>query len=125
MAQGETVDHISGKQGHPLPPDLSVELTPPQRHALEHHLRREILRTLHRSEGPRSPGEIAAALPTETSVSLISYHAHVLESCGGLSLADVQPAGETLARRYASKLAGDTQIVAILQATEALDRPSN
>jgi hypothetical protein len=125
MAQGETVDHVSGKQGHPLPPDLSVALTPPQRHALEHHLRREILRTLHRSEGPRSPGEIAAALPTEASVSLINYHAHVLESCGSLSLADVQPTGETLARRYTSKLAGDIQIVAILQATEALDRPSN
>jgi len=125
MAQGETVDHISGKRGHPLPPDLSVDLTPPQRHALEHHLRREILRTLHRSDGPRSPAEIAAALPAETSVSLVSYHAHVLESCDSLSLADVEPTGETLARRYTSKVAGDTRIVAILQATEPLDRPSN
>jgi DNA-binding transcriptional ArsR family regulator len=125
MAQGDTVDHISGKQGHPLPPDLSVDLTPPVRHALNHHLRREILRTLHRSEDPRSPAEIAAALPTETSVSLISYHAHVLENCGILSVADVQPTGETLARHYTSKLAGDTLIVSILQATEPLDRPSN
>lgn len=125
MAQGDTVNHISGKQGHPLPPELSAELTAPLRHALDHHLRREILRTLHRGDDPRSPGEIAAALPTETSVSLISYHAHVLENCGSLGLAEVQPAGETLSRRYTSKLAGDPQIVAILQATEPLDRPSN
>jgi len=125
MAQGDTVDHISGRQGHPLPPDLSVDLTPPVRHALDHHLRREILRTLHRSEGPRSPAEIATALPTETSVSLVSYHAHVLETCGVLGLDDAQPTDDALNRRYTSKLAGDTGIVAILQTTEALDRPSN
>jgi len=125
MAQGDTVDDVSGRQGHPLPPDLGAELTPPVRHALDHYLRREILRVLHRSDGPRSPAEIAAALPGEASVSLISYHAHVLESCDGLSLAAVQPTGETLARRYTSKLAGDTLIVSILQITEPLDRPLN
>jgi len=125
MAEGDTVNHIPGRQGHPLPPDLGAALTPTMRHALDHHLRREILRTLHRSEGPRSPGEIAAALPAETSVSLVSYHAHVLESCGSLNLADVQPTGDTLAHRYASNVSGDTQIVSILQTTEALDRPLN
>lgn len=125
MSQGDTVDHISGKQGHPLPPDLSAELTPPERHALEHHLRREILRTLHRSDGPRSPAEIAASLPDGNSLSLVSYHANVLESCGSLSLDDVESNSEALSHRYTSKVAGDTRIVAILQATEALDRPSN
>lgn len=125
MAQGDTVDHISGRHGHPLPPELSAELTASMRHALDHHLRREILRTLHRSDGPLSPGEIAAAWPTETSVSLVSYHAHVLETSACLSLADAQPAGETVAPRYTSTLSGDTRIVSILQTTEPLDRPSN
>jgi hypothetical protein len=120
MAEEDMVDHISGDGGRRLPVELGADLAPPLRHALDHPLRRQILRALASNEDAHSPSEIAATWP-ESSVSLVSYHAHVLESCGGLSLADVEPAGDTLARRYTSAVANDAQVAAILAATESLD----
>jgi len=55
-------------------------------------------------------------------VTLINYHAAVLERCDLVRVIENDVAGESFSRRYASNVAEDAQIIAILSATEALDR---
>jgi DNA-binding transcriptional ArsR family regulator len=122
MAKEESSDQFRGEQGRRLPLELAELVAPPIEHALNHPLRREILRALNQSEGPRSAGEIATGSLPKAGVTLINYHAGVLESCEVVRIAEVDPAGESIARRYASNVADDPQIAAILGATEPLDQ---
>jgi DNA-binding transcriptional ArsR family regulator len=121
MAKEETTGQIRGKHARRLPIELAAQLAPPVEHALNHPLRREILRSLNQSEGPRSAGEIATGSLPKTGVTLINYHATVLETCEVVRVAETESNGESHARRYASNVAGDPQIAAILGATEPLD----
>lgn len=124
MGQEETFGPIRGKHARKLPLELAELLTPPVEHALNHPLRREILRALNASDEPRSAGEIVSGSLPKTGVTLVSYHASVLESADVLRVAEVEPSNESFARRYSSNVANDPQIVAILGATESLDRLS-
>jgi DNA-binding transcriptional ArsR family regulator len=105
-----------------LPPQLAAQLTAPTRDALGHPLRRQILRTLNESSEPRSPGEIAVTALPHASVSVVSYHAQVLESCDSVAMTGTREVRGTVAPLYASKVAGDEQVAAVLQATRGLDR---
>jgi DNA-binding transcriptional ArsR family regulator len=105
-----------------LSPELAAQLPPKARDALGHPFRRQILRTLNESDGPRSPSEIAATTLPRASVSVISYHAQVLEGCGSVTISGSRPVQGGVARLYASTVAGDEQVVAVLQATRQLDR---
>jgi DNA-binding transcriptional ArsR family regulator len=102
--------------------ELAELLTPPLEHALNHPLRREILRALNRSDRPRTAAELVSACPPATSVTLLNYHAAVLERCDLVRAIETDVAGEGFSRHYASNVAEDVQIIAILSATEALDR---
>lgn len=105
-----------------LPSQLAAELSPTVRDALDHPVRRQILRALNESSEPRSPSEIATMTLPHTSVSVISYHAQVLKTCDSVAVAGTREIQGAAACLYASKVAGNEQVAAILQATRGLDR---
>ena len=122
MGQDESVGQVGGERGRRLPLELAELLTPPLEHALNHPLRRGLLRALNRSDHPRAAAELVDdCLPT-TNVTLLNYHAAVLERCDLLRVIENDVAGEGFGRRYASGVAEDVQIIAVLSATEASDR---
>jgi DNA-binding transcriptional ArsR family regulator len=86
------------------------------RGALNHPLRRQILRALIASDQPLSPSEIVATVPG-ASVSTISYHALVLESSGAVGRTKAGGASED---RYRAA-DPDPETIAILEATRAED----
>jgi DNA-binding transcriptional ArsR family regulator len=105
-----------------LPSQLAAQLSPTARDALAHPVRRQILRALNESSEPRSPSEIASTSLPHASISVISYHAQVLESCDSVAMTGTRKAQGAVARLYASKVVGDEQFAAVLQATRGLDR---
>jgi len=121
MAEDEAVGDFRGKNGGRLPIELAELLSPPAQHALNHPLRREIMRSLHQSEGTRSAAEIVSTKLPRTGVTLVNYHAGVLANCKLIDLATTEAAGDGLVRRYASTVSDDVQIIAVLGATEPLD----
>jgi DNA-binding transcriptional ArsR family regulator len=104
-----------------LPPQLAAQLPASTRDALGHPARRQILRALNESSGPRSPGEIATAVLPHASVSVVSYHARVLETCDSVAMTGTRQVHGSVTRLYASKVADDEQVAAVLQATRGLD----
>jgi DNA-binding transcriptional ArsR family regulator len=105
-----------------LPPHFAAQLSATARDALGHPVRRQILRTLNASAEPQSPSEIAAVALPHVNLSVISYHAQVLEVCGSVAISGTREVSGGGACLYASKVAGDEQIAAVLQATRGLDR---
>lgn len=105
-----------------LPSQLAAQLTPSTRDALGHPVRRQILRALNESSEPRSPSEIATTALPHASVSVVSYHAQVLETCDSVAMTGTRQVHGTVALLYASKVAGDEQVAAVLQATRGHDR---
>jgi DNA-binding transcriptional ArsR family regulator len=105
-----------------LPSQLAAQLSPRARDALGHPLRREILRALNDSREPRTPSEIATTALPKASISVVSYHARVLESHDSVAMTGTRQVPGGVARLYASKVAGDERVAAVLQATRGLDR---
>lgn len=105
-----------------LPSQLAAKLSPTARDALGHPLRRQILRTLNESSEPRSPSDIVATTLPQASVSVVSYHAQVLETCDTVAMTGTRQTEGGLARLYASRSVGDEQVTAVLQATRGTDR---
>lgn len=68
-----------------LPPAVAAALAPHQRRAVGNRTRRQILRQLSGSASPKTPSDLALAIPG-ASISVISYHVLVLEECGCVSL---------------------------------------
>jgi DNA-binding transcriptional ArsR family regulator len=104
-----------------LPAQLGAQLTPRTRDALSHPVRRQILRALNDSADPRSPSELATMALPQASLSVIGYHVHVLASCGSIALAATRPTQDGIEALYASTVAGDEQVVSVLQATRQID----
>ncbi|MGC1165156.1 MAG: hypothetical protein WA862_03525 [Solirubrobacterales bacterium] len=109
-------------QAEKLPTRLATQLAPSTRDALGHPVRRQILRVLNESSEPRSPSEIVAVALPHASVSVVSYHAQVLATCDSVAVTGTRHVQGDVARLYASKVAGDEQVAAVLQATRGLDR---
>jgi DNA-binding transcriptional ArsR family regulator len=107
-----------------LPIELAAQLTPRDRDALGHPVRRQILRALNESDAPRSPLEIAATTLPQRGVGVVSYHALVLAGCGSVRLSGTRQVRGSLARLYVSAVAEDEQIASVLQATRELDSSS-
>lgn len=108
--------------GKKLPFELAAKLAPEARKALDHPVRREILRGLNGSGESRSPAELAKAALSGADISSVSYHARVLEVCGSVRSTGTHRRGGNQTRLYASNVAGDGQIALVLQATWRLDR---
>ena len=100
---------------------LAAGLEPKLQDALDHPVRRELLRALNRSERPRSGGEMAAQLPP-FGLSRLTYHLQVLRRSGAVA-SESSCAGPGGGRAlYASAVFDDGQVLAVLRATERWDR---
>jgi DNA-binding transcriptional ArsR family regulator len=109
-------------QAEQLPSQFVAQLSATARDALGHPVRRQILRTLNASAEPQSASEIGAVALPQANLSVISYHAQVLAVCGSVELSGSRQGSGGVARLYASKVARDEQIAAVLQATRGIDR---
>lgn len=87
--------------------------------ALNHRLRREILRILHAAGEPQSPSRIAAQL--QEDLSGISYHVKVLVGLNVIELVEKRQVGGTFEHVYASKVADDRIAAELLAATREAD----
>lgn len=114
----------AGGRGHQndLPIELAHGLTPAIEQALNHPLRREMLRHYDRNPGSiLSPSQLYEhALPSST-LSLVSYHAAVLLQNGIFELARRQDEADRLQRFYRLTVEGDPVIRGILRAMEDRD----
>jgi DNA-binding transcriptional ArsR family regulator len=85
------------------------------RDALNHPVRRQILRTLIASGRPLAAAEIVSAGLPNASLSTVAYHALVLEGSGGVSAdGDAPP-------HYTTDLSANPEIVALLESTRRAD----
>jgi DNA-binding transcriptional ArsR family regulator len=89
--------------------------------ALNHPVRRQILRTLIDSDGAQKPGEIVAAGLPDTNVSVVGYHARVLEGAEIVRRTDSGPADDEAAYRAVAGVAEDPEVAALLEATRDSD----
>ncbi|HEX5592171.1 MAG TPA: helix-turn-helix domain-containing protein [Solirubrobacterales bacterium] len=101
-------------------PGQPTKLEPKLQDALDHPVRRELLRTLNRSARSRSTVEIRADLQPFRP-SQLSYHLQVLRRSGVVAsdVADRDATGS--GPRYASEVAEDGEVRAVLRATERGD----
>ena|SRR5215211_6728402 len=100
---------------------LAAVLDPKLQDALDHPVRRELLRALNRSERPRSIGEMATALPP-FGPSRLNYHLQVLHRSGTVA-AEPSCAGPGGGHaHYASEVFDDGRVLTVLRATERWDR---
>jgi len=97
-------DAVEARDGR-LSPQLAATLDPELQDALDHPVRREILRSLDRGGRSGCLAELGAELP-ELRLSQLSYHLQVLRRSG-------TPAAEVV---------GDGRVRAVLRATEEWDR---
>src|SRR3954447_17444385 len=101
MGKADSVEAGDGR----LSAQLAATLEPKLQDALDHPVRREVLRVLVRGERLRSVTELGAELPG-FRLSQLSYHLQVLRRMGTV----------------ASEVAGDGRVRAVLRATEQWDR---
>jgi len=102
-----------------LPGQFAASLDPKLQDALDHPVRREVLRTLSCGARSRSTTEIHAQLQVFRP-SQLYYHLQVLRRSGAVVAI---PAGNAGGRpRYASELVEDGEVRAVLRATERQDR---
>jgi len=87
--------------------------------AVAHRVRRQILRTLAESDGPRSPMQISRELGA--GVSPIAYHVQILRKFGAIELAEEQMARGAVEHFYASQIKKDPPIEALLEETRLAD----
>lgn len=113
-------DFVAAEDGR-LSARLAAPLGPRLRDALDHPVRRELLRTLGRGGRSRSVAEISTELGG-FRLGQLGYHLQVLRRSG--AVASVPPGlGTDQSRaRYASAVRDDGQVRAVLRATERWDR---
>jgi len=97
-------DFVAGEDGR-LSAHLAATLEPKLQDALDHPVRREVLRVLVRGEGSRSVTDLGSEL-SAFRLSQLSYHLQVLRRSGSVG----------------SEVAGDGRVRAVLRATEQWDR---
>jgi len=116
MAEGEIVEGGDGR----LPARMAAMLDPKLQDALDHPVRRELLRALGRDGGTKNVAEIGAEL-RGIRLSQLGYHLQVLRRSGSV-VSTGGPGIDCKRPRYASQVAGDGQVRAVLRATERSDR---
>jgi DNA-binding transcriptional ArsR family regulator len=101
-----------------LPAELSGRLEPELRDALDHPVRREILRTLNGSGRALTSAELAPQLGL-LRLSQINYHVQVLAGDGAVVAEGDSPFG---GRSYLSDVAREAEVTAVLRTTQESDR---
>jgi DNA-binding transcriptional ArsR family regulator len=117
MAKADPVEAEDGR----LCAQLAARLDPKVRDALDHPIRRELLRTLNGREETRSVVELGVELRA-SHLGELSYHLQVLERSGTVTFSAADRGSKPEAVRYASAVNGDVQVRAVLRATEPWDR---
>lgn len=87
--------------------------------AMEHDLRRRILRQLHAEPAPQTRIDLAAA--QREPLSSISYHVRMLLDCGLLTTTATRRVRGSIQPCLASAVSDDRGICSLLAATEASD----
>jgi DNA-binding transcriptional ArsR family regulator len=114
----ETPGSVEALDGR-LPARLAATLPPRMQDALDHPVRRDVLRNLSRDRRPRSVAEIRTDLQV-FRMSQLGYHLQVLRRSGAVASASN---GEPQAKvRYASEVGEDGKVKAVLRATERGDQ---
>jgi DNA-binding transcriptional ArsR family regulator len=87
--------------------------------ALNHPLRRVVLRRLNASKDPLSPARLAERLCA--SLSDVSYHVTVLRKCGVVEIVKEQQVRGAIEHLFVSKVVDNQAVQAMLAETEAED----
>lgn len=114
----ETPGSIEAEDGR-LPARLAATLHPKMQDALDHPIRREVLRSLSRNRRARTVAEIRTDLQV-FQISQLGYHLQVLRRSG--AVASAPNGGPRMKTRYASEVGEDGKVRAVLRATEREDR---
>lgn len=101
-----------------LPAALAGRLEPELQDALDHPLRREILRSLNGSRRGSTPAELASRLEA-FSLSQVHYHVQLLAGDGAVVASGDSPLG---GHSYVSDLSREAEVVEVLRATQQCDR---
>jgi DNA-binding transcriptional ArsR family regulator len=117
MAEG---DFVAGEDGR-LSARLAAPLEPKLQDALDHPIRREVLRTLNQGGRSRSVAEIGTELPA-IPLGQLGYHLQVLRRSGAVASLPAELDAGVCRARYASEVFDDGQVRAVLRATEQWDR---
>jgi DNA-binding transcriptional ArsR family regulator len=117
MAEGDVVAAEDGR----LSARLAAPLGPRLRDALDHPIRREVLRTLNRGGRSRSVAEIGTEL-TAFGLGQLGYHLQILRRSGAVASVPADLGAGQSRPRYASEVLDDGQVRAVLRATEQWDR---
>jgi hypothetical protein len=88
--------------------------------ALNHALRRDILRLMHASAEPRSPVGVSEEL--RQPLAGVSYHMQILDRLGAISLVDTEQVRGALKHYYASAVEGHKIARALLDSTAKEDK---
>lgn len=89
--------------------------------ALNHPVRRQILRILIDSGEAHDSREIIAAGLPELSLSTVGYHARVLEIAGMISRSNGGAGSDKSTYRFAATASDDPEVVALLESTRDTD----
>lgn len=93
--------------------------------ALNHAVRRQALRVLHSSRKPMGPAQVAAKLKLgggpKDRLSQVSYHMKVIARLRVISLVDEHQVRGAMEHIYASEVAKDTWVRAMLKRTQESD----
>lgn len=103
-----------------LPAQLAAMLEPEFHDALDHPIRREVLRALNRSAHPRGVAELKAELRVFRSDEL-SYHLQVLRSSGTVASRTASGSRDRGRVQFVSEVDDDGRVRAVLRATEQWD----
>jgi DNA-binding transcriptional ArsR family regulator len=107
-----------------LPPELTETLVPHQRRALEHPIRRQLLRCLNRTHEAQTLADLGECVP-DVGISTISYHILVLQQCGFVSVSPELPRPGRVGHSFSSNIADDRVVTVALDATLQLDMPES
>jgi hypothetical protein len=103
-----------------MPPEVSSTLAPYQRCALDHPIRRQILRALSQDADSRTLVDLSEEMPA-ANISTIGYHLLVLEKCDMVSVSGVVTPPGGAKRGFASNIADNQGVVTALSAMQRLD----
>jgi hypothetical protein len=103
----------------PTPADF---LEPKVRQALNHPLRRQIVRTLNDSSA-RTTGELRQTLPVD-NLAALHYHVLVLEQAEVIRGGELWNDVDAPTRSYVTEVATDAAVASLLKATQPLDEVS-
>jgi helix-turn-helix protein len=117
------MDLSSTVSGNPLesklPAEIAAMLEPSEQSALDHRVRRDILRQLL-TRNPQSPNELTLAL-TAASLSVVQYHLSVLVDIGTATIDGTRETKGSTQRFYAPAVENEDRILGVLRKMEKQD----